>query len=100
MQRLKAGDMKVPEEETLAELQQRYLRANAHAQSYVFKALRLLPPAPGGACTARASCSESRSCAGAAGSGVGATLLHMQNVPSSILQLEPLAWSGIPHQPT
>lgn len=86
--------MQVPEEETLAELRQRYLCANAHAQSYVFKALRPAPPAPGGACTARAPCGESRSCAGAAGSGVGATLLHMQNIPSNILQHWKL-WHGL-----
>ncbi len=86
--------MQVPEEETLAELRQRYLCTNAHAQSYVFKALRLAPTSPGGACTAWAPCGESHSCAGAAGSGVGAILLHMQNIPSNIVQYWKL-WHGL-----
>ena len=38
----------MPAEETLADLRQRYLAINAHACSYVFKALRLAPVADSG----------------------------------------------------
>ena len=59
----------VPEEESLAELRQRYAAFNAHARSYIFKAMRPVGPAGAGARASVPPCSASRAAGCAAPGG-------------------------------